>query len=118
MCAKFAPQRLQGCLAHKTHPPLQDRTAARCLRTYGDFRGVGVSYERGTPVALFYFRPRGALVNSGVAEPLSREGEEDARAHRRRLVRPAEVEDSARTVLDLRTNTSQNCEAVPSRARV
>ena len=31
-------------------PPPQDPTVALCLGTYGDPRGVGVSYERGTPV--------------------------------------------------------------------
>ena len=41
---------LQGYLAHKKHPPPLDPEVALCLGTYGDPRGVGVSYERGTPV--------------------------------------------------------------------
>ena len=38
-------------------PPPQDPTVALCLGTYmyGDPRGVGVSYARGTPVALHIF---------------------------------------------------------------
>jgi len=43
-------QDLQGYLAHKNPPPSQDPTVALCLGNYGDPRGVGVSYERGTPV--------------------------------------------------------------------
>ena len=35
---------------HKKQPPPQDPAVALCLGTYGDARGVGVSYERGTPV--------------------------------------------------------------------
>jgi len=34
---------------NQVRPPL-DPTAALCLGTYGDPRGVGVSYGRGTPV--------------------------------------------------------------------
>ena len=33
-------------------PPSWDPTGALCLGTYGDPRGVAVSYERGTPVHL------------------------------------------------------------------
>jgi hypothetical protein len=32
--------------------PSEDPTVALFLRIYGEPRGVGVSYERGTPVAL------------------------------------------------------------------
>ena len=39
----------QGCQAGETPTP-SDPTVAPCLGTYGDPRGVGVSYERGTPV--------------------------------------------------------------------
>ena len=42
---------LQGYLAHKKQPPPQEPTVALCRGIYGDPRGVGVSYERGTPVA-------------------------------------------------------------------
>jgi len=41
---------LQGYLAHKKHPHLQDPAVALYLGTCGDPRGMGVSYERGTPV--------------------------------------------------------------------
>ena len=41
----------QGYLAHKTPPPPWDPTVVLCLGTYGDPRGVGVSYERGIPAA-------------------------------------------------------------------
>jgi len=40
---------VQGYLAHKKHPPY-DPTVALFLGTYRDPMGVGVSYERGTPV--------------------------------------------------------------------
>ena len=40
---------LQGYLAHKNPPPY-DPTVALFLGTYRDPRGVGVSYERDTPV--------------------------------------------------------------------
>ena len=40
---------LQGCLAHKKTPTPLDPTVGRCLGPYGGPRGVGVSYERGTP---------------------------------------------------------------------
>ena len=39
---------LQGYLAHETPPP-QDPTVALCLGFFDDPRGMGVSYERGTP---------------------------------------------------------------------
>ena len=39
-------QGLQGYLAHKNPPPRR----ALCLGTYGDPRGVDISYERGAPV--------------------------------------------------------------------
>ena len=42
---------VQRCLAHK-NPPRVNPTVALCLGTYGDPGGVGVSYERGTPVGL------------------------------------------------------------------
>jgi len=48
----FAVRVVQGLLAHKTPPPPLDPTVALCLGTYGDPMGVGVSYERGTPVHL------------------------------------------------------------------
>ena len=38
---------MQGYLAHKK----QDPTVALCVGTYGGPMGVGVSYERGTPLA-------------------------------------------------------------------
>ena len=41
---------VQKYLANKNPPPPQVPTVALCLGTYGDPRGVGVSYERGTPV--------------------------------------------------------------------
>ena len=43
---------LQGYLAHKTPPPPKDPTGGLCPGTYGDPRGVGVSYERGTPLLI------------------------------------------------------------------
>ena len=53
--------RVQGYLTHKNPPPPQDPTAALCLGTYGDPdpRGVGVSYERGTPVTSVLYVPGG-----------------------------------------------------------
>ena len=41
---------LQGYLAHQNPPPPQDPAVALCPGSYGDPRGVGVSYERGIPV--------------------------------------------------------------------
>ena len=41
---------IQGYLAHKNPTPSYDPTVALCLGTYGGPMGVGVSYERGTPV--------------------------------------------------------------------
>ena len=43
---------LQGHLAHKNPPPPQGPGSRASLGTYGDPMGVGVSYERGTPVLL------------------------------------------------------------------
>ena len=40
---------VQGNLAHEKQKT-EDSTVALCLGTYGDPIGVGVSYERGTPV--------------------------------------------------------------------
>ena len=41
---------VQENLAHKKPPPpSKDPTVALCIGRYGDPRGVGVSYERGTP---------------------------------------------------------------------
>ena len=40
---------VQGSLAYKTPPP-EDPTEALCLGTYNGRSGVGISYERGTPV--------------------------------------------------------------------
>ena len=42
---------VQGYLAHKKHPPVGPYSSPS-LGTYGDPRGVGVSYERGAPVHL------------------------------------------------------------------
>ena len=47
---------LHGSLAHTPPPPLGP-TVAPCLGTYGDPRGVGVSYEQGPPV------PTGQVTN-------------------------------------------------------
>ena len=47
---KTITERLQGYLAHEKQPP---RTVALCLGTYCGPRGVGVSYERGTPVVAW-----------------------------------------------------------------
>ena len=41
---------LQGYLAHENPPPPVGPYS--CPGTYGDPRGVGVSYERGTPVLV------------------------------------------------------------------
>ena len=41
---------VEGYLAHKNPPSPQDPTVALYLGTCGDPRGVGLSYERGTPV--------------------------------------------------------------------
>jgi len=51
--AKRRERQLQGCLAHPKQPPCTtlQYTVALCVRTFGDPREVGVSYERGTPVA-------------------------------------------------------------------
>jgi len=38
--------------SQETAPPL-DSTFGPCLGPYGGLRGVGVSYERGTPVAVW-----------------------------------------------------------------
>jgi len=40
------PHSLQGYLVHKKAPP----PSTLCLGSYGGPRGLGVSYERGTPV--------------------------------------------------------------------
>jgi len=40
-----------------SNPPPVGPTVALCLGTYGDPRGVGISYERGTPVATPYQQP-------------------------------------------------------------
>ena len=40
----------QGYFAHKKDPPPSDPTVTLCPGTYGDPMGVGVSYQRGTPV--------------------------------------------------------------------
>ena len=46
------PNALQGYLAHKKLPPHRtlQYVVGLCRGSYGDPRGVGVSYERGTPV--------------------------------------------------------------------
>ena len=41
-----------GVFRSKTTPPPWDPTVALCLGAYGDPRGAGVSYERGTPAGL------------------------------------------------------------------
>jgi len=45
----MSPGRVEGYLAHKNPPPY-DPAVALCLGTYGDPRGVDVSYVRLTPV--------------------------------------------------------------------
>ena len=51
-CGLLLNFRLQGYLAHKKMPHPRDSTVALCIGTYGDPRGVDVSYERGTPALL------------------------------------------------------------------
>jgi len=46
----FRRAHYRGTSLIRNTPPY-DPTVALCLGTYGDLRGVGVSYERGTPVA-------------------------------------------------------------------
>ena len=60
----------------RTPPPPQDPTVALCPGTCGDPRGVGVSYERGTPVFISFSPCRGAAVptnspQSGRGPPFS-----------------------------------------------
>ena len=43
-------ERYRGTSLIRTLPPVGLYTIALCLESYGDPRGVGVSYERGTPV--------------------------------------------------------------------
>ena len=45
-------------------PPLQDPTVALRLGTYGDPRGLGVSYERSTPAGHVDLRAAGGMVHS------------------------------------------------------
>ena len=46
------PEGLQGYLAHKKQAPPQDPTVGLCLGPFDGPRGVGVSYELGTPVGV------------------------------------------------------------------
>ena len=41
---------VQGYLAHKKHPPVGPFSSPMPLGPYGDPMGVGVAFERGTPV--------------------------------------------------------------------
>ena len=56
---------LQGLSQSQENNPPEDPTVALHLGTFGDPRGVGVSYERGTPEGRAHCGPRplGPLVS-------------------------------------------------------
>ena len=53
LSGRVLSHRLQGYLAYKNPPPPEDPSVALCLGNFGDPRGVGVFYERGTLVPHF-----------------------------------------------------------------
>ena len=56
---------LQGYLAHEKHPTRRTLRYA-CVGPCGDPRGLGVSYERGTPVPLLSSAAGWLCVEEGV----------------------------------------------------
>ena len=62
MAATGSPRGATGLPRSLKMPLPQEPTVALCLGTYGDSRGVGVSYERGTPVVRLQSQRMGGVV--------------------------------------------------------